>query len=121
MLIKDFYRVVSIQNVETGYQATLELNKDHVVFEGHFPNNPVMPGVCMIQIIKELVETTTDKTLFMQQVSNVKFMTLINPQVDNILVVDFSVEEKEELIKVKSSINFQDTIALKMSSVYTQK
>lgn len=121
MLIKDFYRVVSIQNEETGYQAVIELNKEHAVFDGHFPDNPVMPGVCMIQIIKELVESTTRKILFMQQVSNVKFMALINPQVEQILVVNFSIEEQEDLLKVKSSIQFQDTIALKMSSVYTQK
>ncbi|MGG5576681.1 3-hydroxyacyl-ACP dehydratase [Myroides sp. C15-4] len=121
MLIKDFYRIVSIQSVETDFQATIELNKDHAVFDGHFPDNPVMPGVCMIQIIKELVETTTNKRLFMQTVSNVKFMTLINPQVDQTLLVNFTVEEKEELLKVKSSISFQDTLALKMSSVYTQK
>lgn len=121
MLIKDFYRVVSIQKEETGYQAVIELNKDHVVFDGHFPENPVMPGVCMIQIIKELVEETTHKILFMKEVSNVKFMTLINPQVANVLVINFAIEEKEELIKVKSSIRFQDAIALKMSSVYTQK
>lgn len=121
MLIKEFYRVVSVQKMETDFQAIIELNKDHAIFEGHFPDNPVMPGVGMIQIIKELVETTSNKSLLMQQVSNVKFMTLINPQVHTILQVNFAIEEKEDTIKVKSSIRFQDSIALKMSSVYKQK
>lgn len=121
MLIKDFYKVIDVQYAETGFVANIELNANHAVFDGHFPGNPVMPGVCMIQIIKELVEEKLNQKLFLQQVSNVKFMTLINPLVNNKLAVNFTIVEESNLIKVRSSINFLDAVALKMNNIYIKK
>lgn len=122
MLIKNFYTVENIQeNSPNNYTALISLNTSHEVFKGHFPNNPVMPGICMIQIIKELSEEITQKQLFMEQVVNVKFMTLINPEICNELTFHLQLNQTDELIKVKSSIDFEETVALKMSSTYNIK
>ena len=80
MLLKDFYKVISLENpIGSKYIATIIVNENHDVFKGHFPENPIMPGVCMMQIIKELSEQITESSLFMQTLTNVKFMALINP------------------------------------------
>ncbi|MDR2222719.1 MAG: 3-hydroxyacyl-ACP dehydratase [Flavobacteriaceae bacterium] len=119
MLIENFYTVKEVQETTfANYTAYISLNAAHAVFKGHFPNNPVMPGICMIQIIKELSETVLKKELFMEQVSNVKFMTLINPEKCADLTIMFQISEQENQVKVKSSIDFEGTVALKMSSTY---
>lgn len=121
MLIKDFYQIKQLQAEEREeYTARIALNAKHAIFKGHFPNNPVMPGVCMMQVIKELVEKVTEEKLFMQQISNVKFLSLINPEKSDELVVNFQIQknEDERVVKVKSNIHFQDTLALRMNSTY---
>lgn len=58
MLLQDFYTLEQL--TETGankHEATIDINPAHEVFKGHFPDNPVMPGVCMMQIIKADVRT----------------------------------------------------------------
>ena len=65
MLIEGLYSVIDYQWDEQNVNAVIELNKDHDIFKGHFPGNPVMPGVCMLQIIKELTEKAVDKSLFL--------------------------------------------------------
>jgi len=30
--------------------SRIALNKDHPVFEGHFPGNPILPGVCTVKM-----------------------------------------------------------------------
>lgn len=53
MLLKDFYKIISLENtVDSKYKAVISINEQHDVFKGHFPGNPIMPGVCMMQIIK---------------------------------------------------------------------
>jgi len=120
MLLKNFYKVISIENTaENKYLAVISVNEEHAVFKGHFPGNPIMPGVCMMQIIKELTEQISGSSLFMQSLSNVKFMALINPFNTLELRLELEVSMTEtDLVKVKNVTYFDDTVALKLSSVY---
>ncbi len=120
MLLKDFYNVVSLENtIGSKYLITIKVNENHDVFKGHFPGNPIMPGVCMMQIIKELTEQITESSLFMQTLTNVKFMALINPFINSKLVLELDINTTEDgLVKIKNTTYFNETIALKLSSVY---
>lgn len=120
MLLKDFYTINSLEKKDGHkYEAVLSINEKHEVFNGHFPGNPIMPGVCMMQIIKELTEKVTQTNLMMQSLTNVKFMALINPEVNPELKLELDVIETEEgTIKVKNTTTFHETVALKLSSTY---
>jgi 3-hydroxyacyl-[acyl-carrier-protein] dehydratase len=120
MLLQDFYKIISLEKTaESKYLVMILINEEHEVFKGHFPGNPIMPGVCMMQIIKELTEQITQSSLFMQSLSNVKFMALINPFNTPELRLELDVVTTDEgLIKVKNVSYFNETVALKLSSVY---
>ena len=120
MLLKDFYKVISLENpIGSKYIATIIVNENHDVFKGHFPENPIMPGVCMMQIIKELSEQITESSLFMQTLTNVKFMALINPFISSELFLEFEINITEGgLVKVKNSTYFNEILALKLSGIY---
>jgi 3-hydroxyacyl-[acyl-carrier-protein] dehydratase len=120
MLLKDFYKVVSLENTaENKHLVLIHVNAEHEVFKGHFPGNPIMPGVCMMQIIKELVEQISGTSLFMQSLSNVKFMALINPFNTPELRLELDISTSDtDLVKVKNVTYFNDTVALKLGSVY---
>ena len=119
MLLKDFYQVISLKKKEHLHEAVILVNEKHDIFKGHFPGNPIMPGVCMMQIIKELTEEITGVTLVMKSLSNVKFMALINPEVTPELRLELDIATTEDnLIKVKNISYFNDTTALKLTSVY---
>ncbi len=120
MLLKDFYTEDKIDVLGNGnYSASITLNKDHAIFKGHFPGNPVTPGVCMMQIIKEITQNILKVELTMLTTSNVKFMALINPDINSKLVLDLEIIENETTgIKVKNTTKFDDTVALKLTNTY---
>lgn len=120
MLLKDFYKVENIEKLAEGkYKTSVRLNSQHEVFKGHFPGNPVTPGVCMMQIIKELTQEITGFSLMLKSSSNVKFMALINPDETPDLVLDLDIVfAEDDLVKVKNTTSFGETIALKLSNVY---
>ncbi|CAM3590716.1 3-hydroxyacyl-ACP dehydratase [Flavobacterium chungbukense] len=120
MILKDFYKVLSEEKVsDSKYNVTILVNEKHDVFKGHFPGNPIMPGVCMIQIIKELTEKFTNESLLIQTLTNVKFMALINPEATPELRLELDIVITEDnLVKVKNTTYFNDTTALKLSTVF---
>ena len=120
MVLKDFYKVLSEEKTgDYKHTITILVNEKHEVFKGHFPGNPIMPGVCMIQIIKELTEKITESTLMIQTLANVKFMALINPENNPELRLELDITMTEDnLVKVKNTTYFNETVALKLSNVY---
>mgnify|MGYP002712062655 CR=1 FL=1 len=118
MLIEGLYSVTSTQNTAQGILAHVHLNKDHAIFKGHFPGNPVMPGVCMIQIIKELTEQATGKSLFLTVSSNIKFMAIINPEKNPDLQLSIDITQENDEVKVKNSTSFDETVALKLNATF---
>lgn len=120
MLLKDFYKVEKLEKIDEGkYTAIVFLNKEHDIFKGHFPGNPVTPGVCMMQIIKELTQEILGSSLIMTSSSNVKFMALINPEKNPTLKLDLDISgDLTTEIKVKNTTSFDETVALKLTNVY---
>ncbi|WP_312555648.1 3-hydroxyacyl-ACP dehydratase [Empedobacter brevis] len=119
MLIPNLYTIKKSEKVDdSNFKVQIELNPNHEIFEGHFPNNPITPGVCMMQIIKELTEGIVSKDLFLSKVSNVKFMATINPFKQAILDLNLTIVHDNNEVKVKNSSFFEATNALKFSAIY---
>ncbi|WP_367915434.1 3-hydroxyacyl-ACP dehydratase [Leadbetterella sp. DM7] len=117
---KGFYTVNAVTDKGEGrYHVAVVLNKDHAIFKGHFPGNPVTPGACMLQVVKELTQDILGMKLMMTSVANVKFMALINPEKNPELLLELEIDStEEEQIRVKNTTLFEDVTALKMSNTY---
>lgn len=61
----------------TAYDLTL--HADHFIYQAHFPGQPITPGVCIIQIAKELLEDLLGMPLAVTGVKNAKFLSVLSP------------------------------------------
>jgi 3-hydroxyacyl-[acyl-carrier-protein] dehydratase len=73
-------------------EAVVRLNAGHHIFSGHFPGNPVLPGVCLIQIIKEILSDIVQKDIMLVKSSNIKFLNLIDPTINKTITISFKIE-----------------------------
>lgn len=73
--------------------ALIRLHPDHPVFEGHFPGNPILPGVCTLQICKELLETATGKELMLIRSGNIKYLGFVSPVTNPEMQFDLGIKE----------------------------
>ncbi len=121
MLLQGLYKIQDFEYQEPHIKATVKLDKDHRIFEGHFPGHPVLPGVCVIQIIKELTEKALDENLMLSVASNVKFMSVINPEKNDIIEFRIEVSKTEEGVKIKNTVRFEETVALKLNASFKTK
>ena len=80
MLLNDFFTITELNaDVET-LTARIALNVKHRIYNGHFPDNPVTPGVVQMQIVKEILETHFKKPLRLKTMSKCKFLQILNPE-----------------------------------------
>ncbi len=79
MELTSIYEVRSLDASGLKISARIAFNKDHIVFEGHFPGNPIVPGVVQIQILKDLLENVLDKKVFLHGAKSIKFLNVVSP------------------------------------------
>ena len=97
MLLDNFYTILSSESSDsTIWTIQVKLNPGHPVYQGHFPGHPVVPGVCLLQLIKECVEDIRQQKLQVTQVSSCKFLSAINPIETPYISVALTFKETEE-------------------------
>jgi len=81
------------------YSAMVELDSTHGIFQGHFPGNPILPGVCQVEMVKEIAEEITGRKLLLSQANQVKYLSLINPLLSPVveLNIRLTIQGPEEL------------------------
>ena len=109
------------QTVETenGFVAELQTNPAHAIYAAHFPGNPITPGVCIIQIANELLEDRLDKRLYLNTIKNVKFLSVVIPEVGKKLKYVFSgMADTETGYKTQVVVSDETMVYAKMSLIF---
>ncbi len=92
----DLYRVINIRKEsDSKTEVVIHLLSEHKIFGGHFPGNPVLPGACTVQIIKETIEAVTGQLLLLTDAPVIKFQSFINPEIYNDLDIDLTISRSE--------------------------
>jgi 3-hydroxyacyl-[acyl-carrier-protein] dehydratase len=84
-----------IESFDTGLiKAKVIINAEHPLFKGHFPGQPVTPGVVLIEIIRQILSETLNKKLMLHAAKDIKFTAVVIPtnttKLD--LAIDYSIE-----------------------------
>jgi len=96
MLLTDFYQIDHTIPSDSGTMFHIKLNPNHIIYSGHFPGQPVLPGVCTLQIIKECAQQLVHTKLQYAQIPLCKFLRFIDPAQCNEMALNISVNEKED-------------------------
>src|SRR5690606_595147 len=120
-ILKAFYKVENLESAGGNISALVKIDKEHSIFKGHFPNHPVMPGVCSMQIIKELAEKGLGLGLMLKTARNVKFMAIINPEENELVKFDLNIETlAENEFSIKATVSVDEKPALKFGGNFTK-
>lgn len=118
MLLEDFSTVESTTSQDGLHTTVLKINTAHRLYNGHFPHRPVTPGVMLMQLFKEDAERSCGQALQLKKAVNVKFMAVVDPNENQEIVLEYSLEEIEGDLSLKGVAKHKDTIAIKFNARY---
>ncbi|HOI26997.1 MAG TPA: beta-hydroxyacyl-ACP dehydratase [Paludibacteraceae bacterium] len=105
MLKDSFFTIKTAENDNEGnYHFVVCLKPEHTIFKGHFPEMPVVPGVCTIQMVKECLQSVSNEEYQILNIINCKFPGMIVPTMVKNLDIDINVALSEEGITMKSTV-----------------
>lgn len=123
MILKNNLYKISASNIEEK-SFNLELVPDCVIYQAHFPEQPITPGVCIIQIASELLNELLQTEYKLTTVSNAKFLAVINPLDAAFVTYTFNklvFDEDTKTVKASVVVSNTDTVFAKLSLVYKKQ
>ncbi|MBC7486427.1 MAG: 3-hydroxyacyl-ACP dehydratase [Cytophagaceae bacterium] len=97
----------------------VKVNPAHAVFQGHFPDQPVLPGVAMVYLSRFLTQRVTGKSIKLKEASQIKFLNLLDPRVNpEFIYTNEIVKEVDHVIYVKGEMRFNESTFFKISATY---
>ena len=105
LLENKFYRVLSKEREsELSARFHLAILPECDVYDGHFPNEPVCPGVCNIETIKECAILLSGEQLRYSTIKQCRLTALATPTVCPEVDVQVSLSPSVEGYSVQASI-----------------
>lgn len=121
MLIKDFYTIDQKQVMEDGSIVySVSLNPNHDVYKGHFPEKPITPGVCNIQMIKELAEDAKGKPFTLKDIDRCRLTSMVTPDGSPKLCIKIMFDVADPA-KLSATIFYQDVTYMTLSGTLVDK
>ena len=88
-------------------RAIVRFPPDFIGFKGHFPDRPVLPGVCQVQAVVVVIEAGTKQPVQLREIEVAKFFAAVGPDED----LEFVCREQatdEETARVSATIRSGD-------------
>ena len=114
MTMKDLFKKIDDEN-----KSLYAIDFTHKIFKGHFPKEPIVPGVMLLRLVKIELEQQLKTSVRLETVVSAKFLKTVTPQNTNtILEVKLTIEEEDMSCLCKASIYHDGNKVLNFSGRY---
>ena len=121
MVLKDFYKFEIEKHENEKINAFIEFNKEHDIFNGHFPEKPIVPGVAQILIVKEILNKCLDIDLQLLSSRSIKHLSMISPDDTIKINAEISYKKVDNEYKVNALLYKKEQNFLKLRGVYCER
>jgi len=81
LLENKYYKVIHVNTDGLNAVFHIAILPGCDVYRGHFPDNPVSPGVCNIETIRECAMLLTGKKLFISSIKQCRLTAVASPAI----------------------------------------
>ena len=117
-ITNDIFNIDSISHTNDTIESILSINGGSTIFDGHFPGQPVVPGACMLQVVKDVLENALGSSFQLKKAGNIKFISMIVPSLNDMIQLDISYKPIDDGININAKLVSNDVICFKFQGSF---
>lgn len=99
----------------------IKFDPEHDIFKGHFPDQPVVPGVCLVELITDCLSGLSNMPCKLVESEYIKFLKPIIPNNDDSFTLNISISRlNTDEVSAEASIYVYSTKYLKFKGKFTR-
>ena len=93
-------RAITVQETERGYEMGYVFPPTFPGFQGHFPQNPILPAIIQLMTVRESIAEHLGRDLLIVKITRAKFHKIITPDIH--VTVVWTLREQEDAFICRS-------------------
>ncbi|WP_426670197.1 hypothetical protein ACPPVU_02915 [Mucilaginibacter sp. McL0603] len=120
-ITNDLFSIDKVIHEDGAISVILSINPDSEILKGHFPGHPVVPGACMLQVVKEVLENALNHPVRQKKADQLKFMIMIDPTKTLTVALDITYKKAEDdSIVVTAKLSNPDALYFKFQGSFVR-
>ena len=100
-------------------EALVIFDPGHPIYAGHFPGNPVTPGVCIVGMVGDLLNAALNAQYFMSEARMIKFHNPLKPVEDHQVKVEMTYRSVEaDMVSLKAVVSDDEVKYCSLNASY---
>ena len=118
MLKNDLFTFTDLQEDGNIIRTIIALNASHPIFAGHFPGQPVLPGACMMQMVKEVLADYLGKPIKLVSASDLKFLAVVDPTENTPIQLEIKITHEDGKIGIDAKLLDKAVVLFKFKGIF---
>ncbi|MDE5636288.1 MAG: beta-hydroxyacyl-ACP dehydratase [Muribaculaceae bacterium] len=110
----DIYEILQNSCDGSSHEFVIQLKSESPIYQGHFPGNPITPGVVIIATARELVETCTGQKLRLAGAPSVKYTSVMAPTSSPTIRYSITTIPEGNIVKAKVTVTGENITFARM-------
>ena len=120
ILLGNFYKIDTLEMGDGSVIAQVTFDVAHEIFKGHFPDMPVVPGVCQTQMLGEVLSEALGGEVKLKSAASIKFLSVVDPTKHPTLKLTISYKITDDgNYNVSAQYTWEDAVFFKCKGIYT--
>jgi len=121
MPLNDFFDYTVLNKHADFLRVLININPKHEIFKGHFPGNPVTPGVTQIEMIRRVLSECLKKELMLTRARDIKYLTPIIPQQTHHIEINIDYTEENGSFETRCILSHGDKVFTKFRGTFSEQ
>ena len=116
--LNNLFQVIDSSKSDGEISVNFKLDGSHDIFKGHFPDKPVVPGACVVQLIREVLCENV-QTVKLDTSKVIKFLQPLIPTDNLVYELLITWKEEDSKILVTGQIKVEKQALFKYKGIYS--
>lgn len=111
--------ISTVQKTKRGLEKTFVFPLDFIGFQGHFPDNPILPAMIQVMVVREAVAEHLGYAINVTKIFNAKFKKTISSNTP--ITAIWTIKEQEDSYDCNCTIEANGSVASKILLTFERR
>jgi 3-hydroxyacyl-[acyl-carrier-protein] dehydratase len=121
MPLNDFFTYEIIHQDHASIKALVTIDPQHRLYKGHFPGQPVTPGVVLIEIMRQVLSKSLNKKLMLTAAKEIKYLAPVLPGETKQIEYLIETSESNDAFSVNCVISWGEKVFTKIRGEFREE